>query len=184
MNGTTGTRLMMWGYPGNVAESGAWLEAAIDGLDLHGAPKAMSALRENRWVDHRLGYALTAPRPAWRFREETPDGLRPAGSLVRWSSPNERVQALAICNVGLAEKTEEVRTSVLRDAARRFRGEPVRKATRIHGLPAEQLVWPGRVRLWTVVRGRLIYMLIHEWKPGTEPTLSPGEVLARLELLD
>ena len=183
MNGPTGTRLLVWGYPGNVASSVQWLKDAIQGLQLKGAPGKAAERRDDRWIDRRLGFEMRSPHPQWRFREETPAALRPAGSLIRWAGPTEYVQALGVCNVGIAENTGEVLRTMLDNASRPFGGKPIRTGVRIQGLLAQQLDWPRRARAWTVVRGRMIYMLIHEWKPGSTPTAGP-RILQRFRLLD
>ncbi len=184
IQGKIGVRFMVWGYPGNVASSGAWVDAAIRGLHVAGAPTKAAERRDDRWIDRRLGFEMRAPGPQWRFREETPPAIRAAGSLIRWSNRSEYVQALGMCNVGAAENTQDMLTSMLQNATAQFRGEPQLSVATIAGFPGEQRLWPGRARIWTVVRGRMIFLLIHSWRPDTKPGSSIADILGCFRLLD
>lgn len=184
MHNKIGTRLMVWGYPGNVASSVQWLKEALWGLNLIGAPRRAAEKRDDRWIDHRLGFEMRAPNPQWRFREETPAALKAVGSLVGWAGRSERVQVLGMCNIGIAENTRAVLNAMLGNASKPFGGKPAVSAVRIQGVPAELRSWPNRANIWSLVRGRMIYLLIHEWQSGTKPSVTSGDVLGRFKLQD
>jgi hypothetical protein len=185
LNGTTGTRMIMWGYAGNMAKAERWLTEAVKTLHLAGAPENSTRRLPDRWIDHRLGFESRRPGPEWRLSDHTPAlGRTPLPlRILRWSRPTESLAVMAMCNLGLAEQTNRIVKEWVRKSTVGLRGKPRREPLSLQGREGEYLAWPDQARLWYVTRHRLMYMILHRWKSDTQPMLSRETVLSGFELL-
>ena len=185
LKGTTGTRMIAWGYPGNMAKAEQWLAEAVKTLHLAGAPENATSRLPDLWIDRRLGFESRRPGPDWRLSDKTPTVGRKAIPLtiLHWSTPTEILTVMAMCNMGHPEHTNRIVKEWVRKSTAWLRGKPTREPLSLQGREGEYLSWPDQGRTWYVTRHRLMYMILHKWNSGTQPMLSPEAALSCFKLL-
>ena len=167
--GDVGVRLQLWGYAGNVERATAWIEQAVKRLVLDGAPKTASQLRGDLFHGPSDGLHGTRAECVVALSRSDP-GFDSSGRFACFVQRKDQIlQYLVMMNLGLEQNTKHVMDAAVNNATRHYPGTPIRRPHTLHGLEGELRIWNQRARVFAASRGRTLYVVIHEWKPGATP---------------
>lgn len=171
------------------AKPDADFAAVLSRLSFASKPAPEVPARSTRFEDARLGFAFTCPEEqGWAVRDETSEGLRPAGVLVHAVGPQQSVVVAAFgMGSGSGAPERVAMEQVTRLLGARGLGFQAAEGTeeRLGGLPAARRAYrlgAQRLEILTAHRGPLLYMLFFASRPDGSG-LSLDEAKRGFELL-
>ncbi len=162
-----GWRFVLWGLPANVADAGALIKDAVEGLVVHPKGLAASTRRSRTHRDHRMGYAFTSPFGPGDPEEIFPAEIRPIGSSAMFSDGQEMAAVFAL-SPGNGQQdeawfTDLLTASITSKVEGKLGEKPSRSRTTMAGHDAQQLLWrvgEEQLTVLTFARDRTFYGLV------------------------